>query len=92
MGSGGGGEGGTGTRRDARAGHRTDINGGDGDQGERARPGSCPHGKRHKHAGGHTAVAEGGGSTRPYLEAPLNRRGNPDRLIVVLVQGPRGCS
>ena len=45
---------------------------------ERKGRGSYPDGERDKHAGGHTAVAEGGGGAGPYLEASLNCHGSPD--------------
>ena len=72
-------EGGASACKDVVGGHQTNTEVGDRDREERAWRGSCPDGKRNKHASGPTAVAEGGGGAMPYLEASLNRCGSPDR-------------
>ena len=84
------GEGERGARGDTAGSEQPATCSGDGDHGGRARRGSYFHGKLNKHAGGHTAVAEGARSAGPYPVAPLNRRGGHQQLIPVWVQGPRG--
>ena len=69
---------------------RRGTRGGEGDRRAGARRKSYPDGARNNHTGGHTAVAEGGGCTRPYLEAPLSRCGGSGWLSQMWVQGPEG--
>ena len=79
-----------GTCGDFVGGQRPATCGGEGDHGGRARCKGYLDGKLNKHASGHPAVAEGGGSAGPYLVASQNRRAGREQLILVWVQGPRG--
>ena len=83
-------EGGTEGKEDVVGAGRPGTQGGEGDLRAGARRGSYPDGARNKHAGGHTAVAEGGGCARPYLEAPLSCCKRSGQLSHVWVQGPEG--
>ena len=71
-GRGGTDEGEAGAREDIMEGHQNGNHDGDREREERARPGSHTGGEQNKHAGGHAAVAEGGGGARPYLEDSRN--------------------
>ena len=67
-----------------------DAQGGEGARSAMARRGSYPDGARNNHTGGHTAVAEGGGCTRPHLEGPSSCCGGSCQLSQVWIQGPEG--
>ena len=70
--------------------HENRNQGMDGEREGRAKRGSYPGGERNKHASGPTAVTEGGGGAKSYLEDSLECIGGQDRTTLVWVQGPEG--